>query len=193
MHTINRSSGFEEILDSLVTRITGIEHFKHHTGCSFVNDIFELHPYYFGKCLCSYKKEYDSFILNNPHKSDCFKNEIKTLNEAFKNHKDYNNCNKLKAIRANEERRLCIAHNIKYNDGKCLTDICNCGVDDNFNKLEINHEIGCPSIMPNFWFKKEKEEVKIYWYKTYFRDAKCNINLTLSNFNKIISDCIGSV
>lgn len=198
MFTIERDHGYEEVLDTLVTRITGIEHFKHHTGCSFVNDTFELHPYYFGQCLCSYGSKYREFVEKNPHKPDCFSIELGFLNSAFKKHPLYNNNNKLKAERANEERKLCIAHKVEYKDGKNLSEICNCGCNNKFNELNIIHDVGCPILQPNFWFKDsaiehKQEAFKIFWYKTYFRDAKCTRAITLEEFKEIIAICISSV
>lgn len=198
MFKIERESGYEEILDTLVTRITGIEHFKHHTGCSFVNDTFEIHPYYFGQCLCSFGKKYGAFLEKNPHKNDCFTSELLILNKAFKSHPLYTNNNKLKAERANEERKLCIAHKIDYKDGKNLNEICNCGVMEKFSTLNHKHEDGCPILRPNFWFKDspiehKNECFKIFWYKTYFRDAYCTKELKLEEFREVIGICLGSV
>lgn len=194
MHLIKRDSGFEEIMDTLITRITGIEHFKHHTGCSFVNEVFELHPYYFGQCLCSYGKKYQDFIKLNPHTEQCFMVELNVLNDAFKKHPQYLNNNKLKAERANEERRLCIAHKIDYKDGKNLSEVCNCGVQEKFASLNLPHEDGCPIILPNFWLKTpDNHSLKIFWYKTYFRDAHSTKPLTLEEFRNIIGICLNSL
>lgn len=193
MFEIKRENGYEEILDTVVTRITGIEHFKHHTGCSFVNDTFEIHPYYFGQCLCSYGKQYQEFIKENPHKDDCFMVELNILNEAFKKHPLYRNNNKLKAERANEERRLCIAHKIDYKEGKNLSEVCNCGVQEKFKALQLTHEDTCPIIKPNFWYKNSDNPIKIFWYKTYFRDAYCTKDLKLEEFKQIIGICLNSI
>jgi len=193
MFMIKRDNGYEEIMDTLVTRITQIEHFKHHTGCSFVNDLFEIHPYYFGRCLCSYGKKYQEFITGSPHKPECFMVEMNVLNAAFKSHPFYINNNKLKSERANEERRLCIAHNIDYKDGKNLEEICNCGVQDKFKELNHQHEDGCPITQPNFWYKPPDKAFKIFWYKTYFRDAVCTQDLNLEEFKRIIGICLQSL
>jgi hypothetical protein len=193
MFAIRRESGYEEIMDALVTKITGIEHFKHHTGCSFVNDTFEIHPYYFGNCLCSFNKKYKEFIKITPHKQDCFMVELNILNDAFKKHPQYINNNKLKAERANEERRLCIAHNIDYKDGKNLSNVCNCGCQESFYSLNHQHEDSCPILLPNFWVKNQETPLKIFWYKTYFRDATCTQELTLDEFKRIIGVCLQSI
>lgn len=190
---INRDCGYEEVMDALITKITGIEHFKHHTGCSFINPIFEIQPYYFGKCLCSYDKQFQEHVTANPHKEDCFLLELNLLSEAFKKHPAYLNNNKLKAERANEERRLCIAHNIDYKDGKNLSNVCNCGVQAKFDLLNIKHEDGCPKIKPNFIFKNTSDQLKIFWYKTYFRDAYSTQAITLADFKTIIGACLSSV
>jgi hypothetical protein len=193
MFPIKRESGYEEIFDALITRITGIEHFKHHTGCSFVNNIFEIHPYYFGQCLCNYRQKYQEYIQTNPHKNDCFMVELNVLNDAFKNHPQYYSNNKLKAERANEERKLCMAHKVNYKDGKNLSEVCNCGIHVQFSSFNHQHETGCPVILPNFWFKSEENPIKIFWYKTYFRDSTCTKNLTLEEFRNIVGVCLNSV
>lgn len=193
INIISRGVGFEEIMDSLVTRITGIEHFKHHTGCSYSNDIFSINPYYFGKCLCKYSKTYDEYLKTNPHKPNCFTEELKILNEAFKSHPLYHNANKLKAVRANEERKLCLAHKLEYNDGKNLDLICNCGAKKIFleNNPELKHEEGCPKIIPNFLYKPEN--ISINWYKTYFRDATSNVFINKEKFTLLITECLKSL
>lgn len=193
MFEIKRDVGFEEVMDTLVTRITGIEHFKHHTGCNFINDTFEIHPYYFGNCLCSYGKKYQEFIKENPHNQQCFMVELNILNEAFKKHPMYKNNNKLKAERANEERRLCIAHKIEYKDGKNLSEVCTCGIQTKFESLNLKHDADCPILKPNFWFKKADNPLKIFWYKTYFRDAVCTKDLKMEEFKTIIGECLQSI
>lgn len=188
---VPREEGFEEVMDTLVTRITGIEHFKHHTGCYFTNETFELRPYYFGKCLCAYGKALENFLTINPHKDSCFHTELKILNDAFKNHPQYLHNNKLKAERANEERRLCTAHNIHYKDGKNLDDICNCGALEKFGDQGYSHEERCPKLLPNFIFIPE--HLGITWYKTYFRDSTSTQHITLEDFKRIIGICLSSI
>jgi hypothetical protein len=185
-NSIPRNAGFEDIFDTLITRITKIEHFKHHTGCSFSNETFQTTPYYYGKCQCDYGKKYEKFI----HKKDCFSVELELLNTAFKNHEKYKNNNLLKAVRANEERRLCTAHKIDYKE-ECLSEVCNCGAFEEFVKLGCTHESGCPKIIPNFYYRDD--DIKIYWYKTYFRNSYSNKPITLNEFKGIVGKCIRSV
>jgi len=185
---IPRGEGYEEILDAIVARITGIEHFKHHTGCYFGNNVFEIRPYYFGECTCSRKKEFDKYLLENPHTKDCFITDLQILNDSYKKYPNYHNINKLKAERANEERRLCMIYSIPYKSGKNLNNICTCGV---LSKFNVVHEAHCLQVLPNFYFKPE--ELKIYWYKTYFRDSYVTQELTKEKFKNIIGECLRSI
>lgn len=189
---IPRNAGYEDVLDALVGRITKVEHFKHHAGCTFENEVFSIRPYYLGVCHCSRSEKLKLHLSSNPHMKTCFHSELLLLNEAFRSHAKYSESNRLKAERANEERRLWRAHGFKFTDGRNIDELCTCGTMDRFIASGgDNHDEVCPIVIPNFVFKPE--DIRIYWYKIYFRESTCNVAFDLSKFKDIVGQCMKSV
>lgn len=190
---IPRYKGYEEAMNSLVGLITGNDKGYKHGGCEFENSTFSIFPYYFGGCQCSIHKLILEFDKSHKHTEDCFHTHWLDIKTRFEEHKEYFHSNLMKTHRRDSEIRLCKLFNLSWNSGKNIEKICTCEYQTELDKLvEKNpHDSTCPVVRPNFHYFAE--DVKIWWYKTYFRDAYSNVPLKLDKFRSIILDCNSSI
>ena len=187
-HEIPRTEGWEPIFEPLVRKITGIKQGEVKAGCDYKSELFILRTPFLGTCSCSYEQKKKEFDAENYHQPDCFHPQWLDIHETFKNHPNYNKHNIYKVERINMESQLCKKFNLPYN-AKTIADVCTCGINDKWNALNYEHDAGCPVILPNIEYFGQ-ETIKIWWYKTFFRDAYSNVPLTKEQFKGIIATCL---
>jgi hypothetical protein len=190
-YQIPRSQGWEPILETLVRKITGVQQGDVKAACNYNSELFIIRPYYIGTCTCSYLEKMKSFEETHPHHTNCFHSQWDEIHSAFKNHPKYSKFNIYKTERINMENQLCRKFGIKYNS-KTISKICTCSVQDELDKLNLIHEENCKTVLPNFEYRGG-ETTKIWWYKTFFRDAYCNREITMKEFKEIVSICLDFV
>lgn len=158
-------------------------------GTEYVNDVFEMHPYYWGDCTCGFEDEEIEWEETHPHKSDCFhvkyeryivELEQKGILPYGKTEREYNKLLKQFA---------------KENGFKGLYGIaiyCDCGRDEEYEKWRETHDHkpDCPIVVPNFLYKPTG--LAIYWYKYIGRDMSANQKIRLREFREIINYCLQS-
>lgn len=169
-------------------------------GEEFKNDIFEVHPYYWGDCTCGYDELEQKWSEENKHEYSCYqklvdKDLIKmgfimtswgVLN-APKNI-NYDRAIKIKdGIRA----KWCNHFGLTYPQGCAVH--CTCSHDKKWREFYQNntHKSNCPIVIPNF--KHYKSGLEIKWYKYPLRDAYSNMEIDQKMFLSIIKDCIVSL
>jgi len=187
---IPRRHGWEEVLEPLVKRITGAQQADVRGGCNYDCELFFMKPHVLGSCVCSYGKALFQFKKDHPHSVQCFHTFWKEIDDAFKAHPKYHETNILKAARINMVRQLCLKNGIKYNP-KTVDELCTCTVQKEWDALGLKHDEDCYKMLPNFWFKKT--DLKIWWYKFFFRDAYANQEIEREDFREIVAECMNWV
>jgi hypothetical protein len=190
-YLVPRSEGWEDILEGLVRKITGVKQGRVRGGTDYKNDVFEMKTYKFGICHCTYGKKYSEFEERNQHALECFHTEWQAIQDAFRNHPKYGKALILRTERVNMEVQLCRKYRIPFNGGKGLELVCTCDFKNKWKSLNINHDETCEHVMPNFWHKPSG--FKIWWYKNFFRDSYSTERICEVGFEKIIKECIKSV
>jgi hypothetical protein len=144
-------------------------------GEEFVNSIFEVHPYWWGECTCGAECPI--------HAKGC---DIVTKWGDWVSAR-INACSGKPDKHGFAEVRFGMFANWEK---KNPAPKCTCGAENNWVEKE-EHESSCKLVAPNFWYKPS--DFQIQWYKYPLRDSYKNQNINLSDFRKIIDDCIKSL
>jgi len=75
------------------------------------------------------------------------------------------------------------------NDTFRIHPYCDCTCDPNSEHCEDD----CPSLIPNFTFKKGEPQIEIEWYKRPFRSAYINVRVTDEELYEMVNRCINSL
>ena len=190
-YNIPRRAGWEQVLEPLVRKITGAQQADCRGGCSYDCELFFMQPHFLGTyCECTYGIAQRDYAKENPHSIQCFHTFWREIDDAFKTHPKYNQSNILKVARTNMVRQLCVKNKIKY-EPRIVREICTCPFEQNWKSLELKHDDACKSNLPNFWFKET--DLKIWWYRFFFREAHSNLDITILEFEEIVKRCMDFV
>jgi len=159
-------------------------------GEEFENDVFEIFPYYWGDCTCSFEQLEDEFYETYSHSPYCYQYDYEKFEKrhGFDWHNSENTVKELITIM----EKHAISYDPKDPILGCAT-WCSCGFQDWENKFyeENSHEEDCLLVKDNFHYKPTG--FGIQWYKYPLRDAYMNQNISLKEFKKIIDHCIQSL
>lgn len=171
--------------------IQGILGGQHGYGHEYKNDVFEMHPFYWGDCTCHYDKARDDWEEKHNHAEDCYQ----TIYHE-KHYKDYGGWD------------FSLKDGHDYDDN-CIAETCAVfGIDPNqpggavhctcdhdiayYNFLQtISHSEECMVDKPNF--KHYASGLEVIWYKYIGRSMESNKELTRREWNAILDECEDSV
>lgn len=150
---------------------------EHGYGVDYENDVFEMHPFWWGDCECGWEAREAEEERSRPHKSDCYQEDLLRrgafnyewdFNPNFPSNKEFESwggCNKLAEVWG-LPRMGSFIH-------------CTCGRDEVMQKWVADnpHPLECPAVRPNFRFKPTGAEVR--WYKYIGRGMEINGSLPL--------------
>jgi len=190
-YAIPRYVGFEDVFEPLIRRITGAQQGTVIGACEFDNDQIKIKPHYFGPCQCQYGVEYKAFCKKNTHTLDCFNYYVQEINEAFKKHPKYSFALPLRTERINMLKALCLKNNFPFKGEKEVEKICTCGFTKSWEMLGHKHHEDCPIVSPNFWHKPT--DLKIWWYKVFFRNSYSNRLITIPDLKAIVASVLPSI
>ena len=145
-------------------------------GEEFRNDVFEMHPFWWGDCTCGWDDMQYDFEENNPHEEHCYQSELKRRNPES----PYTEAAKLA-----EERGLPL-------QGSAIH--CDCAhkeLENEFYAEHPSHESGCKIMEPNFIHYGS--DFQVSWYKYIGRGMEVNRDLTLAQWASILEECLLSL
>lgn len=174
-------------------------------GENFSNNIFLMHRFcwceepncpYCGGCDCpdsAYHffvdgkevthKEYDDFFTIETDKKFYPDKDVKWLQDNWID---------LKKRRENNSEWMQLADNANERRKVVKDDICDyCKVEGTWNKYKTEFGYDKEFGTPLFWHKPS--DFKIVWYKYIGRDMRMNRDVSESDWNKVIKECIESV
>lgn len=150
----------------------------------FKNDVFEIHPYYWGECSCGYEGVEEAWHSKNKHKQECYQTGYSAIKY------DWNKQQKKHEAAAKE---LCEKHGIDWNGGLGSAVHCTCDYRERWREFckENSHKPECGVVLPNF--RHFKTGIEVRWYKYIGRGMSCNKDLTAVEFGGIVKECIDSL
>lgn len=158
-------------------------------GTEYSNDIFEMHPYYWGDCTCGFDEEESEWCNTHSHTENCFH----TKYHKFKEKLEGQNINPYGKTRKQwEQLALEFARKNGYSRLEGIEIYCDCGYDAEYQRwrAEHDHKPDCPIVVPNFWYKPTN--FKLTWYKYIGRSISANQLVSNAEFRKIILHCLDS-
>jgi len=166
----------------------------------FQNEIFEMHPYYWGECTCGHDAEEAQWHEANKHKQDCYQELVKL--ELMKHgwtRNEWDGVDPPKDLEYDERNRIkneirkehCEKFGLSFPGGRAIH--CTCGYQERWIRFatENDHNPECPTMVPNFRHFETNTEIR--WYKYIGRGMSVNKELAGTEWIKIIQKCIDSL
>ena len=163
-------------------------------GQNYKNEIFEMRPYHWGDCTCSFDDDRDKWDEENTHKKDCYQTFFDSLHyeddeEYWKKEKEGHRgidgpCDCVEVAREkfgiDPELPGGFVH-------------CTCDYMQRWEEfLATNfHSNECPIDKPNF--KHYESQLEITWYKYIGRGMEYNMELDFRDWAKIATECLDSI
>ena len=171
-------------------------------GEEFKNEVFEMHPFYWGDCTCGFDdKEYDlSKTLS--HEGHCYQTEVNQRLEAegfkvdadgwLEDEGDFD----LDLSQKYHERKSQVSMEVAQKYG--LPEIglyvhCTCSYRQSEQEwyAENDHIPECPIVVPNF--RHFESDFQVSWYKYIGRGMEVNKDLTMKQWASIVEECLLSL
>lgn len=145
-------------------------------GNEFENDVFEMHPYWWGDCECGHAEAEAEWDVANRHADECYQAELERRGGW-----DYKSG---VAERLASEWGLpahgCAAH-------------CTCDYKARWQAWldEHAHDDRCPIVLPNF--RHKPSGIEVTWYKYIGRGSYLNREVSFDEWRTLIDECIRSL
>ena len=168
--------------------IQGILGGEHGYGHEYKNDVFEMHPFYWGDCECGFDDKEYQWSEKNKHSEDCYQTlrhdmcyESRDDWERKEGHSWDDGC----------DEKLCKQMGLSYPYGAAVH--CTCGHTENYAEWRKtnDHDSECRMVLPNF--RHYASGLEIEWYKYIGRGMESNKDLTRREWDAILDECEDSV
>lgn len=188
--------------------VQGILGGRYGYGVEFKNDVFEMHPFYWGDCICGYAEQQDDFYDELKHEEHCYQTELTNaliaegfkLNEwgsldddtEFSDHPaGRETTRKFYAFKSAKAKELSVKHGFDPEVGIYVH--CNCSYNEHSKKWheENTHSEECPIDWPNF--RHYESGLEIRWYKYIGRGMEVNKDVSPAEWPIILVECINSL
>ena len=181
---------YESSFYQLVAKITGVEVLELNEGCVFENDTFKIEPYRTLQCNCGLFDE----VRSLKHDETCLLFTIKAILEYYARFEsDQNEYNRklAKVKKFATLKEICQKFNRPVDLDEPMN-VCTCHLYDKWKEVQTKeHSENCEILTPNFWYKTE--DIKIQWFKRFFRNAKINKFMKIDDFRQMIGVCLKSL
>lgn len=149
-------------------------------GQDFRNDVFEMHPYWWGDCTCGFDKKYIVWLEAHPHAESCFFNRYQVEEKRLED----------EGVPFSEKHGLMTkwAKKNGYADAPdCMAIYCDCGVDQAYEtwRNDNNHADDCREVLANFKYG----DIEIRWYKYIGRGMSVNREVSRGELRQVFRKC----
>ena len=145
-------------------------------GEEYKNDVFEMHPFYWGDCTCGWETLQFDFEDATPHEKHCYQSELKRRNPEDP---------------YTEAAKLADEYGIPHQGCAIYCDCSYKALETQFYIDHPDHLKGCKITEPNFVHYASGFEVS--WYKYIGRGMEVNKDLTLKQWASILEECLLSL
>jgi len=188
--------------------VQGILGGRHGYGVDYKNDVFEMHPFYWGECICSHDELQDNFYETLQHEQHCYQTELKNalIAEGYKLNEwggpadeldeeehfaGRERLSKFYSFKSAKAKELSAKYGFDTEVGVYVHCNCEYDVQDKAWHEENTHTEECPVDKPNFQHYESGFEVR--WYKYIGRGMELNKNLNAAEWPLILLECANSV
>lgn len=144
-------------------------------GQDFENDVFEMHPFWWGDCECGYEEREVEWENSHRHAADCYRTALHALGD----------------VAFGDDRGPALARSWGLPERGWGVH-CTCGREDaRLAWVEAHpHPDHCPQVRPNFRHKPSGTEVR--WYK-YIGRSMDGPHVTKREWQSIVDECEASL
>lgn len=168
-------------------------------GCDFENEVFEMHPQWWGDCTCGYDKKEEEWCNSHEHADDCYQTKLKQRERAagvrYWNGETWGSdlspapsYDEEKAAQDRIYSELCAEYGLNREFGAAVHCTCDYKAKWAAWVAENNHDPRCPTVLPNFRHKRTGFEVE--WYKYIGRSMETKGSC---NWLEVLTECINSL
>lgn len=157
-------------------------------GAEFSNDVFEMHPFWWGDCECGHDSREWDWAESNSHREHCYQEEIVRRGYSPDWDEDYKT---RQAKNKSVTDAVCAEMGLDPEFGSAVH--CTCDYRDNWAQWvkDNPHPKTCPVVRPNFMHKASG--VEISWYKYIGRGMEVPENLSRKEWRVIFNECLDSL
>jgi len=153
-------------------------------GQEFSNEVFEMHPYWWGGCTCGFEALDCRWSEDHPHTPQCFQSRYLLEDERLS----------LDDVDFDERhaRMIAWAKANGYPEAPYGMAVhCDCGMDWAYQqwRKEHDHAADCREVIPNF----KCGDLEIRWYKYLGRGMSVNREVTRAEWKEIFRRCFASL
>lgn len=146
-------------------------------GQDFENEVFEMHPYWWGDCECGHEQAECEWSEANPHRPDCWQERYHAEAERLRD---------LDWEKQRDQMDKWASDN-GWNGRPGVAVYCDCGTDKLWREWASahGHDPSCRIVMPNF----RCGAVEVRWYKYIGRGMSVNREVSRSEWRDIFARC----
>ncbi|MGK3981214.1 hypothetical protein WMF38_56985 [Sorangium sp. So ce118] len=166
-------------------------------GQHFENEVFEMHPYYWGDCTCGHDERQWKWEESNNHSDSCYQAELSRERGAAGLSvfwPDYVRGRLSVTQTARAEKKIYAALCAKYNlpELGCAVH-CTCGHQQQWEAFDATsrHDDACPEVVPNFRHKRSGLDVR--WYKWIGRSMELSRDVAPAEWASLMAECVASL
>jgi hypothetical protein len=153
-------------------------------GQEYANEVFEMHPYWWGDCTCGHGEEEWKWDQAHQHAPNCFNTRYQAEDDRLH----------ALDIPLSEGQELLIgwAKQNGYPDAPYgMAVYCDCGVAAAWVKWAETHQHApdCREVLPNF----RSGGVSVHWYKYIGRGMSANRQLSRKEWQALFKRCFDSL
>lgn len=164
-------------------------------GAEFANDIFEMHPYHWGDCVCGKEAREDDWLDGPEHEATCYQSVISE--RGFLDFGDERGDHLTFAERDEHNHAItdavCAEMGLDPVEGVYVH--CTCPFDEEWGAWrrspEGQHAPTCGIVRPNF--RHHGTGLEVRWYKYIGRGMKVSREATRDEWRRIMRECRDSV
>lgn len=158
-------------------------------GQEFQNDVFEMHPFWWGDCDCGFDQKDDEWCEANPHTDDCYQTRLGK--SCFVEGSEYLYLDGHGWDVCDCAKTLCKEMGLSYPENSIFH--CTCNINDDYAEWlkDNDHESSCSLVIPNF--KHYESGLEIKWYKYIGRSMEANMELPHLEWLKIVEECLCTI
>jgi hypothetical protein len=166
-------------------------------GQHFENEVFEMHPYYWGDCTCGHDERQDAWDKANHHAAHCYQFELSRARQDAgldvfwpEYARGWLSGSQARRAEKSAYRQLCAKYDLPE-QGWAVH--CTCGCKQRIEEFDATnlHDPKCPEVVPNFRHKASGLEVR--WYKWIGRGMELSRDVSREEWAHIFAECMASV
>lgn len=166
-------------------------------GQHFENDVFEMHPYYWGDCTCGQEERDCDWVDSHAHADGCYQTALRRERLGAGLYVDgpfipaLLHGRQANLVEDAIYDRLCAVYGVDRNLGCAVH--CTCDYQRLYEAFDTanQHDPKCPEVVPNFRHKRSGFEAR--WYKWIGRGMEFSCDMDFAEWTGIMAECVRSI